>query len=66
MRQLQICLGFPCNWHTLDKIMRHNRPRKVKNAFRGQISAKKAANCWDPDRQMAIQYLSRKSLNPLL
>jgi hypothetical protein len=45
MRLPQICLGFPCNWHTLDKIVRHNRPRKVKNAFRGQISAKKAANC---------------------
>lgn len=34
----QICLGFSYNWHVLDKIGRHNRPRNKKNAFRGQIN----------------------------
>ena len=37
MRLPQICLGFSYNWHVLDIIVRHNRPRKEKNAFRGQI-----------------------------
>ena len=37
MRLPQICLGFPYNWHVLDIIVRHNRPRNEKNAFRGQI-----------------------------
>ena len=32
---LQICLGFSYNWHVLDIIAYHNRPRKGKNAFRG-------------------------------
>ena len=34
-RQPQICLGFSYNWHTLDIIVRYNRPRKEKNAFCG-------------------------------
>lgn len=29
----QICLGSPYNWHVLDKIVRHNRPRKEKKRF---------------------------------
>ena len=45
MRQPQICLGFSYNWHTLDKIACHNRPRKEKNAFCGQISVEKVEFC---------------------
>ena len=33
MRMPQICLGFPYNWHVLDTIVRHNRPRKEKMRF---------------------------------
>ena len=35
-QQQWICLGFSYNSYVLDIIVRHNRPRKEKNAFRGK------------------------------